>query len=250
MASPIQQYAEYATYAQCDGTTATRTVVDTLNADPTEYAFYDPASLTYYTTEVWPDMAPSIVALCLYVAVFLFWIVWRSVLACRCCCWCSWCCRCCRRSGKAGVVEDGSWGQVMVYEASKDGGMVPVVQSAREGMSSNTASSVPPAFSIKSTSMKPMSMSAPSKMIATSLGGQKSGSTSGEAVTSRKAGRWELVMLTGAIVMGLGVIGSSIYGMTSVQRPIVTNGVEVINTSGRGYVERVLTGVQVCCCSC
>ena len=59
-----------------------------------------------------------------------------------------------------------------------------------------------------------------------------------------KQARGQLLILTGAILTGLGVVACSIYGFTTIRSGVVTDGVGVVTDSGRGYVEDVLRTVQ------
>jgi hypothetical protein len=63
-------------------------------------------------------------------------------------------------------------------------------------------------------------------------------------VNERSSGVGQRVVYTGVVLMALGVVGSSIYGLTTVNHGVVTNAVAVFNERGRGYVEDVLNAVK------
>ena len=194
--------------------------MNTLNAGTTSYSDYDPVSVSYYTGTVWPAVAPSIVGLCLYAALLLFWIIWRSVKNCRCC-------------GRRSRTSDDTWGQGLVYERSEEGAMVPVPShGAESGLRKQGGGS-------RSSSKGKVDIVAsaagrPDLPVYAAGGGRP----------SIRQARRQLFILTGAVVMGLGVMACSIYGLATVRPAIVTDSVAVINGTGRGYVEGVLRVVQ------
>lgn len=205
-------------YAQCD-VTLPRGVVNSLNAESTPTNDYDPVSVSYYTDSVWPAVAPSIVGLCLYAVALLFWVIWRSVKNCRCCC---------RRSR-----TKETWGQGLVYETSEEGAIFPVPSQG-----------IDPGKLKQNNGSKTMSRA---KMdVIVGVGGHRNlpayAAASGRQSATKMRG--QLLILTGAVVMGLGVIACSIYGLATVRPAIVTDSVAVVNGRGRGYVEGVLRVVE------
>jgi len=205
-------------YAQCD-VTLSRGVVNTLKAEPTP-STYDPISVTYYSGTVWPAVAPSIVGLCLYAAVLLCWIIWRSVKNCGCC----------RRRSRA----EEAWGQGLVYEVSGEGGMVPLPPQGVDSGKEKQGSGLNASTKVKTD-------------IVASAGGNGLPPVGYSVASGRPSVgqvRRQLLVLTGAVVMGLGVIACSVYGLTTVRPAIVTDSVAVINDSGRGFVVDVLRVVE------
>lgn len=206
-------------YAQCD-VTLSRGVVNTLKAEPTPSSTYDPISVTYYSGTVWPAVAPSIVGLCLYAAVLLCWIIWRSVKNCGCC----------RRRSRA----EEAWGQGLVYEVSGEGGMVPLPPQGVDSGKEKQGSGLNASSKVKTD-------------IVASAGGNGLPPVGYSVASGRPSVgqvRRQLLVLTGAVVMGLGVIACSIYGLTTVRPAIVTDSVAVINDSGRGFAVDVLRVVE------
>ena len=194
---------------------------------------YDPVSIEYYTGTVWPAVAPSIVGLCLFATALLGWSIWRVVKNCTCCC---------RRPKKADT-----WGHARWYQATEEGSVVPSSMTSSHPLDRLTAKGVTASKDKSDKNNKNDKEDTINVTASTNMGSVKSAmrrsySTAGKP-TVRQA-RGQLVVLTGAVVMGLGVVACSIYGFTTIRAPVVTESVGVINDYGRGYAEDVLRTVQ------
>jgi hypothetical protein len=100
-------------YRVCDATLARSTIVAPLSGAPAEFpGVYDPARISYYTEEIWPSIAPSMVVLCLFGALLVAFLAWRLAVAC-----------CCR--GRSRRARDAEWGHPTPFRASEDGSIIP-----------------------------------------------------------------------------------------------------------------------------
>lgn len=120
--------------------------------------------------------------------------------------WRSWkvCC-CCRRRKKVQVTRP------LPFDVNKEGGCVPRLHDDYK-------------------SMKQISMLA------------SSSSSSMVKHTRQSCGRY--IPMGCLCIMMCGVLGSCIYGIVKTEQKVVSNAVDVVETSGRGYIQSILGDIQ------
>lgn len=192
---------------QCTATLVRRSVLGNMPVfnNPADYpGEYDPLTVSYYTEEVVPSLWPSIVGVAVFGVMWLVFVVWR--------CWRLCCLK--RRTGKK--QGNGMITRPLPFDVTQEGGCVPRMEKVNGG----------------STKHDPISMHASSSM-SDVMGRNSRGGRSGRNV-----------LVTCIFLMMCGVVGSCIYGIVATEQKVVSDAVDVVETSGRGYVESVLGDVQ------